>query len=176
MGPLNNVRHERFAQNVVSGSSLAAAYVAAGYKKAGANANAARLMRDASVSSRVAELRNELAANFLPLQITERDQRLVALQERWEGLRKARLAFAMGDFDAAMRTGFVGRKFKMVGGEKVEEYEINTALIEALNSVEKRAAIETGQEHENVNFTGQISAKAVALTKVMSLEELEELE
>jgi hypothetical protein len=28
----------------------------------------------------------------------------------------------------------------------VEEYEINTALIESLNSVEKRAAIETGQE------------------------------
>jgi hypothetical protein len=29
---------------------------------------------------------------------------------------------------------------------EVEEYEINTALIEALNSVEKRSAIETGQE------------------------------
>jgi hypothetical protein len=29
MGPLKNIRHERFAQNVVSGLSLAAAYVAA---------------------------------------------------------------------------------------------------------------------------------------------------
>jgi hypothetical protein len=34
--------------------------------------------------------------------------------------------------------------------------EINTALIECMNSVEKRAAIETGQEQENVNLTGQI--------------------
>jgi hypothetical protein len=46
----------------VSGLSLAAAYVAAECKQAGANANAARLMRNDSVSSRVAALRNELSA------------------------------------------------------------------------------------------------------------------
>jgi len=44
------------------------------------------------------------------------------------------------------------RKTRSVGSGKdariVEEYEINTALIECLNSVEKRAAIETGQEQE----------------------------
>jgi enoyl-[acyl-carrier-protein] reductase (NADH) len=77
-------------------------------------------------------------------------------------------------------TGLVCRKLRTVGGAKnarvVEEYEINTALIEALNSVERRAAIETGQEQENVNLTGQISAKSIALSKVMSLEELEALE
>jgi hypothetical protein len=88
--------------------------------------------------------------------------------------------FAAGDYAAAMRTGLVCRKLRTVGGSKnarvVEEYEINTALIEALNSVEKRAAIETGQEQENVNLTGQISAKSIALSKVMSLSELEALE
>jgi len=72
-----NIRRERFAQNVVSGSSLAAAYVAAGYKKAGANANAARLMRDDSVSSRINELRNASAASFLQLAVTDREQRLL---------------------------------------------------------------------------------------------------
>jgi hypothetical protein len=40
----------------------------------------------------------------------------------------------------------------------------------------ERAAIETGQEQENVNLTGQISAKSIALSKVMTLPELEELE
>jgi hypothetical protein len=40
----------------------------------------------------------------------------------------------------------------------------------------RRAAIETGQEQENVNLTGQISAKSIALSKVMSLEEMEDLE
>jgi hypothetical protein len=121
-----------------------------------------------------------MTESFLQLAIIERDQRLIALQERWDGLRQARAAFAVGDYAAAMRTGLVCRKLRTVGGAKnarvVEEYEINTALIEALNSVEKRAAIETGQEQENVNLTGQISAKSIALSKVMSLPELEELE
>ena len=178
MGPLKNIRRERFAQNV-SGSSLAAAYVAAGYKKAGANANAARLMRDDSVSSRINQLRNASAASFLQLAVTDREQKLLALQQRFDGLRQARLAFAVGDFEAAMRTGFVCRRIRWVGGKdgrEVEEYEINTALIESLNSVEKRAAIETGQEQENVNLTGQISSKSIALSKVMSIQELEALQ
>ena len=179
MGPLKNIRRERFAQNVVSGSSFSAAYVAAGYKEAGANANAARLMRDDSVSSRINQLRNASAASFLQLAVTDREQRLLALQERFDGLRQVRLAFAVGDFEAAMRTGFVCRRIRWVGGKdgrEVEEYEINTALIESLNSVEKRAAIETGQEQENIQVTGQISAKAVALSRVMTIPELEELE
>jgi hypothetical protein len=69
---------------------------------------------------------------------------------------------------------------RTVGGAKnarvVEEYEINTALIEALNSVERRAAIETGQEQENVSITGNISAKSIALSKVMTIPEPEALE
>ena len=78
-----------------------------------------------------------------------------------------------------MRTGLVYWKLRTVDGAKnarvVEEYEINTALIEALNSVEKRPAIETGQEQENVNLTGQISRARVDAAKVFSLEELEEM-
>ena len=179
MGPLKNIRRERFAQNVVSGSSFSAAYVAAGYKEAGANANAARLMRDDSVSSRINQLRNASAASFLQLAVTDREQRLLALQERFDGLRQARLAFAVGDFEAAMRTGFVCRRIRWVGGKdgrEVLEYEINTALIESLNSIERRAAIETGQEQENVAITGNISSKSIALSKVMSLQELEALQ
>jgi hypothetical protein len=180
MDRLKNIRHERFAQNVVSGLSFAAAYVAVGYKKAGANANAARLMRDDSVSSRVAELRNDLSATTLQLQITEREQRLLALQDRWDRLRQAADARAVGDYSAMMRTGIVVRKFRTIGSGRdaqiIEEYEIDTALVEALNSVERRAAIETGHEQENVNLTGQISAKSIALSKVMTLPELEAIE
>jgi hypothetical protein len=42
-----------------------------------------------------------------------------------------------------MKTGVVTRKVRWIGGKdgyEVIEYEINTALIESLNSVEKRAA------------------------------------
>jgi hypothetical protein len=112
--------------------------------------------------------------------VCEREQRLLAIQERFDGLRQARLARAAGDYEAMVATGFVCRRLRTVGSCKdskvVEEYEIDTGMVEAMNSVEKRAAIETGQEQENVNLTGQISAKSIALSKVMSLPELEELE
>jgi hypothetical protein len=55
------------------------------------------------------------------------------------------------------------------------EYKIDTGVIEALNAVERRAAIETGQEQENIQLTGQISQKSMTLAKVFSLEELEEM-
>jgi hypothetical protein len=117
---------------------------------------------------------------FLQLAVIDREQRLSAIQERFDGLRQARLARAAGDYEAMMATGFVCRKLRTVGSGKeariVEEYEIDTGMVEAMNSVEKRAAVETGQEQENVNLTGQISAKSIALSKVMSLEELEALE
>ena len=49
---------------------------------------------------------------------------------------------------------------------------MNSALIESLNSLEKRAAIETGgQEQENIQFTGNISQRSMTLTKVFLLEE-----
>ena len=58
----------------------------------------------------------------------------------------------------------------------MKRYHFASNGVEVLNSIEKRAAIETGQEQENVNLTGQISARSIALSKVMSLEELEALE
>jgi hypothetical protein len=105
---------------------------------------------------------------------------LLALQDRWDKVRQAVESRAVGDYAAMIRTGFVVRKLKSIGAganaRVVEEYEIDTGLVEALNSVERRAAIETGQEQENVNLTGQISAKSIALSKVMTLPEFEELE
>ena len=40
------------------------------------------------------ELRTLVTSAFVQLAITERHQRLIALQERWDGLRQARAAFA----------------------------------------------------------------------------------
>jgi hypothetical protein len=180
MPELPNPKHEKFAQNILLGLSPTEAYISAGYSRKSAHSSAFRLQQNATIMQRLQELRTLVTSAFVQLAITERHQRLIALQECWDGLRQARAAFAAGDYAAPMRTGVVCRKLKTVGGAKnarvVEEYEINTALIEALNSVEKRAAIETGQEQENVNLTGQISAKSIALSKVMSLEELEALE
>jgi hypothetical protein len=105
----------------------------------------------------------------------------MAIQDRGDRLREAIVTRAAGDYKRMMATGVVCMKLKSVRGKNnvqrvYREYEIDTGVIEVLNSVERRAAIETGQEQENVNLTGQISAKSIALSKVMSLEELEALE
>ncbi len=63
MGILSNTRHERFAQNKAKGMSTGPAYTAAGYKATGnsAEVNGARLLRNAQVRARIAELQNKAA-------------------------------------------------------------------------------------------------------------------
>jgi len=118
---------------------------------------------------------------FLESAITERDQRLMAIQDRWDRLREAIVARAARDYKRMMATGVVCMKLRSVRGKNnvqrvYREYEIDTGAIEALNSVEKRAAIETGQEQENIQVTGRMTPKAIALSKVLTIPELEELE
>lgn len=61
MPSLENARHEAFARGIVEGKAAGAAYVAAGYKPAGAEANASRLIRNDKVAARIAELKAEAA-------------------------------------------------------------------------------------------------------------------
>jgi phage terminase small subunit len=58
---LSNSRHEAFARAILQGKSGRAAYIAAGYKAAGAEANASRLIRNDKVSTRIAELKGKAA-------------------------------------------------------------------------------------------------------------------
>jgi hypothetical protein len=70
--------------------------------------------------------------------VAERLHRLEAIRDRWDSLREAKACFGRDDFEGAMKTGVVLRKKRWIGGKngyEVTEYEINTALIESLNSV-----------------------------------------
>jgi hypothetical protein len=68
--------------------------------------------------------------------ITERNGRLLAIQDRWDALREAKACFAREDYEGAMKTGVVPRKTRAIRAENgngfthVDEYEINSALIE----------------------------------------------
>ena len=53
----------------------------------------------------------------IELAITERGQRLIVLQDRWDGLRQAKAAIANGDYEAAVRTGVVCRRVRWIGGK-----------------------------------------------------------
>jgi phage terminase small subunit len=123
MPALKNIRHEKFCQGIVSGLSQTKAYASAGYSERGAKQSAARLLNNAAVRSRIAELRAENSAEFLQLAVTEREQRLLALQERFDGLRQARAA---GDYHAMMRTGFVIRKLRSIGSGRMPRLSRST--------------------------------------------------
>jgi len=182
MAELKNPKHEKFVQNIVRGLSPTEAYISAGYSRQGAHASAARLLKNPQVCARLAELQKAIAplveAAIIKLAVTERLQRLEAIQDRWDALREAKRCFAAEDYEGAMKTGVVCRKVRWIGGKdgrEVVEYEINSALIEALNSVEKRAAIETGQEVDraDISLRGGLEAQAEMLRKAFTLEELE---
>ena len=182
MPELRNVRREKFVQGLCRGLNQTQAYIAAGYSERGAKQSAARLLANADVRSRVAELRREIDTSFIHLKITERDERLKAAQERWDGMREVIQARKTGDWSRALKTGLCVRKQRVIGTGKnakvIEDYEVDTALLYALASLEKQAAIETGQwsEKQDIDVTGQFSAKSIALSKVMTIPELEALE
>ena len=50
-----------------------------------------RLQQNAAVMQRLQELRTLVTGAFVQVAITERDQRLIALQDRWDALRQAKL-------------------------------------------------------------------------------------
>ena len=106
----------------VSGLSQTKAYTAAGYSERGAKQSAARLLNNAEVRSRVSELRQEIESSFVRLQITERLQRLDAIQDRWDALREAKRCFAKDDFEGAMKTGVVLRKLRSIKSEDAKGY------------------------------------------------------
>jgi len=185
MAELKNPKHEKFVQNIVRGLSPTEAYISAGYSRKGAHAPAARLLKIPHVCTRLAELRKVIAplveAAMVKLIITERFQRIAAIQDRWDALREAKAAFAREDYEAAMKTGVICRKVRWIGGKdgyEVTDYEINTPLIEALNSIEKRAAVETGQEtdRQDINVRGDLQAQADVLRKAFTLDELEAMD
>jgi len=182
MPALKNIRHEKFCQEIVSGLSQTKAYTSAGYSERGAKQSAARLMNNTDVRSRVSELRREIDSSYICRQITERDERLKAAQERWGGMREVIQARKTGDWSRALKTGLCVRKQRVIGTGKnakiIEDHEVDTGLLDTMAALEKQVAIETGQwtEKQGVEVTGQISAKAIALSKVMTIEELEALE
>lgn len=87
MPALPNARHERFAQEIVKGASGREAYKTAGYKPKNdnvADANASRLLSDAKVRARIAELQERAAvrAELTVLDILDElnQARLLAMQ------------------------------------------------------------------------------------------------
>src|SRR4051794_1954111 len=85
---LKNARHELFALGVAGGLSATQAYIKAGYTKAGADRSAARLLRNVGVRARVEELKASISERVLEVEISNRQKRVDALNDRWQRMRK----------------------------------------------------------------------------------------
>src|SRR5258705_2301914 len=88
MPVLSNSKREKFAVAIAKGVNATKAYTLAGYSKCGAKQSAARLLRNANVCSRVSELQSELSTGTIRLEISSRNARVQALQDRWDRMRQ----------------------------------------------------------------------------------------
>ena len=88
MPALENARHERFVQGLMKGKTQELAYIDAGFSENGADVSASRLLGNAKVSDRLAELQ-ERAANKAVIDKTLIVEKLMVLAQKGEELSEA---------------------------------------------------------------------------------------
>lgn len=150
MGILSNPKHEHFAQTLASGVSATAAYVKVYGPSGGAGQSAARLLKNAEICSRLLEIREAISANTIQLEISDRNARVKALQDRWDRLRRVidERATSVEYADApGGSTGLLAKDYK--GKDATQPiYRVDTGLLAELRNHEKQAAQELGQWSE----------------------------
>lgn len=128
-GPLENARHERFAQELAKGGSQTDAYIAAGYK--GDRTAASRLSTNVNIQNRVAEI-------------------LAAAGERVE-ITKARVLEELG------KIGFSDiRRLFSSGGSLIPMHELDDEAAACLSAIEVVTKKAPGGEEAEVEHVSKI--------------------
>jgi hypothetical protein len=178
-------KHERFALLVAKGVSATRAYVSAGYSVRGAAPSASRLLRDEKVRGRVREILETLSAKTITGEISRRNTRVAALQQRWDRLR-ASLDLILDQRSADMADlpgGASGLLVRLYKGKKADRVvtRIDTRVISLfaeLRAHERQAAEELGQWKTGVKEPQphDASSTAIPLAMICTKEQLEEME
>ena len=180
MPVLSNSKQEKFALAIAKGVNARKAYTSAGYSECGAKQSAARLLRNANVCSRVAELRAELSAGTIALEISSRNARVRALQDRWDRMRQVIDQRAASPDFAKVPGGTTGLLCRDLRCKDTPVYKVDTGLLAELRAHEQQAAQELSQWQTRVAVetrkTIDVSPTAKVLASMFSLEQLEELE
>jgi isopentenyldiphosphate isomerase len=100
----------------------------------------------------------KITAQVVKQEIGERNARVLALQDRWSRMRRLMDARAHAAVEAKVTapgadTGLLCRTYKAVANEKVEEWELDAALLKELRAHEQQAAQELGQWQEKSQVT-----------------------
>jgi hypothetical protein len=122
MPVLQKSRHEQFAQLVARGETAGKAYASLYGEARGADQSASRLLRNAQISARIAELRSEVAEVLLGETILDRQNRLKAAENRWLLLNQAREARAAEHRALAQLVSLVDLQLKVVPAERFDEW------------------------------------------------------
>ena len=114
--------------------------------------------------ARVMQLREQLRVAVVNRGITERQNRVDALNERWRLMRQVIEARAVDETMTApgAKTGLMVRSYKQVGRDDFrEEYTVDIALLKEMREHEKQAAQELGQWAEKVVTDGTVKIEYV---------------
>lgn len=163
MAVLANSKHEHFAQGVAKGLSATRAYTSAGYSSKGATASSTRLLANASVCARIRELQQTLSDEVIVLEISSRNARVHALQDRWDLLRQVQRERAAyytrtdDEHDSMIAGGTTGLLVKDYKGKDADQpvYKVDTGWLAEIRAHEKQAAEELGQWTEKREFSGE---------------------
>jgi hypothetical protein len=155
--PLTNARHERFCQLRVSGLSATDAYEAVyGVGKSSATA-ASRLSSNVNIIKRIAQLQKPIVESLVHSQVTDRNERIAALQRRYDALSsliEARAADPEIQKVPGGKTGLVvitgyQRITEEPGGKqttrRIAICETDVATLRELRATLRQAAEECGQ-------------------------------
>jgi hypothetical protein len=119
MGPLRNIKHERFAQELAEGKSMNEAYEAAAYKPS--RPHASRLATNGNIRGRVLELQNAAAAK-VEVTLESLIEEAAVIQER---------ATKAGQYPAAI--GALVAKAKLAGRWVERAEQRNTNVVYAVS-------------------------------------------
>lgn len=181
MATLAKSKHEQFAQLVARGETAGAAYISVYGEAKGAGQSASRLLKNANVSARIAELRREISTELLAETILNRKSCLKALENRHRLLtrvieeRAAKYARTDGngkfypeseplpaDFMTApgASTGAVCLDWRGKNAEQAV-WKVDTGLFSELDRIEEQALRITGEWQEPAGESGAGSGRPV---------------
>ncbi len=177
MPVLANPKHEKFAVSMAKGQSAGEAYVAAGYAAGQAATNAGRLTKNEGIQARIREIQTQISRQLIALEITNRNNRLQALQHRWDLMRE--VVFERGRHESYSRvpggsTGLLTLDYK---GKDANQpiYRFDAPLMAEMRLAEKQAAIEMGQWSEEAaplqvqrSFAGSVEELLVIYRRVQT--------
>lgn len=192
MPALKKLKHEQFVQAIVAGQTAGQAYVAAYGSAKGADQSASRLLKNAQISARIAELEAGIRSKLLADTILTRESRLKALENRWKLLQQVLMergetlgqltihGYPMGSKDAqesaqedaeqsempapGASTGLVSLDWKGRDATRAV-WRVDTQTLAELRAIEEQAARELGQWMDKSEVThkdGDLAARLAA--------------